>query len=296
MKTEEYLRTRAEKVHQCLEALLPAQSHYPQSISQSVRYSVFAGGKRVRPVLSLAVAEALELDEEAILPFASALELIHTYTLIHDDLPAIDNDSLRRGKPTNHTVYGEAIAILAGDALQSIAFQVFATKHHKNISAENQLNALKELATTIGIDGTIGGQVVDIESEKAENPSVATLEYIHTHKTGALLLFAVRLPALLYGIQGEKLSALTAYGKATGLAFQIVDDILDITGTSASLGKTAGKDESSCKLTYPALHGLEESKEMADTLLQQSLDALVLFGDKADRLREIARYLIDRHS
>ncbi len=290
-----YLSAQSEKIEKTLKKVLPAENHYPKSICQAVRYSVFAGGKRLRPILSLAAAEAAELNEEPLLPFASALELIHTYTLIHDDLPALDNDNLRRGKPTNHTVYGEATAILAGDALQTIAFELFATKQHKDISAENQLHALKELANCIGIDGTIGGQVVDIESEKAENPSVATLEYIHTHKTGALLLYAVKLPALLYGIEGEKQNALTEYGKAIGLAFQVVDDILDITGNSEALGKTAGKDINSSKLTYPALHGLEASKEMANSLLQQALSALKPFGKKGERLGKIAHFVINRH-
>ena len=259
-----------------------------------MRYSTFAGGKRIRPLLALAAAECLGIDHERVIRYCAAIELVHTYTLIHDDLPCIDNDDYRRGKKTCHKVYGEAMAVLAGDVLQTIAFEVF-SKHveGEEIKPQHQLKAAYEFARTIGIDGTVGGQVVDIESEGRE-VDVPTLEYIHIHKTGELILFSIKLPALLMGIDDERMKALETFGKNIGLAFQVVDDILDVTGSEEQLGKTPGKDLASQKLTYPAIYGLEESKEIAANLYGTAIDALDIFGEKASNLKEIARIIVER--
>ncbi|MBF0273632.1 MAG: polyprenyl synthetase family protein [Nitrospinae bacterium] len=296
MNIKNYLSVNIERVNSVLDELLVEENHYPENISNAVRYSVFAGGKRIRPLLSIAASECLGINPERFIRFGAAIELIHTYTLIHDDLPCIDNDDYRRGKKTCHKVFGEALAVLAGDALQTCAFEVFSQSiEAENINPKNQLNALWEFTRAIGIDGTIGGQVVDIESEGKEM-TASTLEYIHDKKTGALILFSVKLPALLEGSNEKSLKALSLFGEKIGLAFQVVDDILDITGNEKTLGKTPGKDEKSKKLTYPSLYGIEKSREIADTLYGEAVNALDMFGNNANNLKSIAELIVKRNS
>jgi len=281
-------------VNSVLDSLLPPENHYPETITQAVRYSVFAGGKRIRPLLLIAASQCLNIGPYRFIRFGAAMEMIHTYTLIHDDLPCIDDDDYRRGKQTCHKVFGEAMAVLAGDALQTYAFEVFSQKVAKeSIAPENQLNAINEFAKTIGIDGTIGGQVVDIESEGKEI-SQKVLQYIHSRKTGALIAFSVKLPAILDGSKEEYRHALTLFGEKIGLAFQIVDDVLDVIGDEKTLGKTPGKDARSEKLTYPACFGLEKSKKLAEELFDEAVSLLEVFGNQAKELYDIASLIIRR--
>ncbi|QPJ66872.1 MAG: polyprenyl synthetase family protein [Candidatus Nitrohelix vancouverensis] len=259
-----------------------------------MHYSMMAGGKRLRPILVIAAAEAVGGDRHKVLPFAVAAELVHTYTLIHDDLPALDNDDLRRGKPTNHKVFGEAIAILAGDALLTKAFHLMThSVLMDSIPSEAILRAANEMAHAIGSAGTIGGQVVDLESEgKPVDPD--TLEYIHIYKTGFLFKACIRCGAMLSEAQPDQLDALSRYGAHIGLAFQIVDDILDIVSDQETLGKDVGSDIDNQKATYPALYGLEESKRRAQLLADESIACLNIFDQRADPLREIAQFFVQR--
>jgi geranylgeranyl diphosphate synthase type II len=260
-----------------------------------MRYSVFAGGKRVRPVLMLAACDAVGGNLEKAIPAACAMEMIHTYSLIHDDLPAMDDDDFRRGNPTNHKVYGEATAILAGDALLTEAFILLSKDDGGDAAA--RLKVIQEIATASGSRGMVGGQVVDMESEgKPELIDIATLSYIHTHKTGALIRASVRAGAILAGAGEERLASLTRYAEAIGLAFQIADDILDVEGTTEELGKDAGSDEARGKATYPALVGLEASKARAQELVDMALEALAGFDERAEPLRAIASYIVKRKS
>ncbi len=269
-------------------------SNCPPLLWKSMKYSVFAGGKRLRPVLCLASAQAVGLSAKEALPIACALELIHTYSLIHDDLPALDNDDYRRGLKTNHKVFGEAMAILAGDGLQTLAFEwaanpkAYGPRYRKNLS-----QVVSELAHHAGYPGMVGGQVDDVLSEK-KIPKLAKVFSIHRRKTGALLLSSVRLPALLAGVSSEKLKALTRYGQSAGLAFQIVDDILNETGNSKKMGKSAGSDRERGKMTYPAAVGLEKSQLEVQRLTKDALAALKPFGRKAEPLKEIALYMATR--
>tara|TARA_B100000686_G_C16652907_1_gene896552 strand:- start:458 stop:1243 length:786 start_codon:yes stop_codon:yes gene_type:complete len=259
-----------------------------------MRYSVFAGGKRLRPILVIASAEALGKSRNSILPFAVATELIHTYTLIHDDLPALDDDNLRRGKPTNHRVFGEAIAILTGDALLTQAFVAMSDMASMSgIPAEDVLKASREMALAIGSTGVIGGQVVDIESENTA-VDTATLEYIHIYKTGFLIRACVRCGAILSQADPAEFSALSRYGAHIGLAFQIIDDILDIVGDKKELGKDIGSDINKEKATYPALFGLDESRKKAETLVETAIESIESFDDRVQPLRDIARFFIER--
>ena len=259
-----------------------------------MRYSILAGGKRLRPILVVAAAEAVGGNRHDILPFAVAAEFIHTYTLIHDDLPALDNDDLRRGKPTNHKVFGEAIAVLAGDALLTQAFYLMThSELMKAIPPEKILQAAHDMTDAIGTSGMIGGQVVDIESE-GKPINAETLEYIHVHKTGRLIKACIRAGAILSQAEVDKLEALTIYGEQIGLAFQIVDDILDITADQSLLGKDVGSDVDKGKATYPALYGLDQSKKKAEKLLEEGIDCLEFFGDEADPLREIGNFFLQR--
>lgn len=294
MSAAQYLSKNKKLVDSAIIELLPGEDSYPECIHKSMHYSLLAGGKRLRPSLVIAAAEAVGGDRLAVLPFAVAAELIHTYTLIHDDLPALDNDDLRRGKPTNHKVFGEAIAILAGDALLTEAFILMTqASSMEPISQKNILKAAHEMATAIGSGGTIGGQVVDLESEgKPIDPE--TLEYIHVYKTGFLIRACVRCGAMLSGATSSQLHALSRYGAHIGLAFQIIDDILDITGDEKKLGKDVGSDIDKDKATYPALYGLEESRKKAEDLIDQSIDCLQSFDNRADPLREIARFFVQR--
>ena len=295
MDLKDYLKKRCELVDQALERFLPEASELPASLHGSMRYSVFAGGKRVRPVLMLAACETAGGDLAAAIPAACAMEMIHTYSLIHDDLPAMDDDDFRRGNPTNHKVYGEATAILAGDALLTEAF-ILLSREGQGGDPAARLRVIQEIATASGSRGMVGGQVVDMESEGKGDIDLATLSYIHTHKTGALIRASVRAGAILGGADAESLAALTRYGDAIGLAFQIADDILDVEGTTEELGKDAGSDQARGKATYPALVGLEASKARARELVQMALDALTRFDERAEPLRAIASYIVKRKS
>ena len=292
MDIKKYISESRERVDACLEQLLPAECEAPSTIHKAMRHSVFAGGKRVRPILVLASGESLNGNRDTLIHLGAGIELMHTYSLIHDDLPALDNDDLRRGLPTCHKVFGEAIAILAGDALMTRSYQVLAEL--PGLSDSARLAIIREISYATGtVKGMIGGQVVDLESE-GKPVTAALLEYIHDSKTGALLRSCVRCGALASGAAESELQALTEYGNKIGLVFQIVDDILDVTADSETLGKTAGKDEKVQKATYPALYGLEASRKKARELVDASLEDIRSFGEGADPLRQIARYIISR--
>jgi geranylgeranyl diphosphate synthase type II len=270
--------------------------HTPPVLQEAMLYSVFAGGKRVRPILALAAYEACGGNPAGIVPYASALELIHTYSLIHDDLPAMDNDDLRRGNPTNHKVYGEAVAILAGDALLTEAFTILSDLSLSSaVTPANLLSSLRDIALASGLDGMVAGQVQDILSENSE-PDAETLRFIHTHKTGTLIRASVRMGPILFGSDQKVLSALTAYGEHVGLAFQVIDDILDVEGNTEELGKSVGADEKIKKMTYPRLYGVRKSREIAEGLIADAHAALSVFSSEADPLRRIADYLLTRRS
>ena len=259
-----------------------------------MRYSVFAGGKRLRPILCLESGQLLGGDEKSLLRLGSALELIHTYSLIHDDLPALDNDDLRRGKPTSHRAFGEATAILTGDALLTLAFEALAAPGPPGEA--RKLRVIHELAHAVGTrDGMVGGQVVDLATTD-QTISAATLDYIHSAKTGALIRAAVRSGALYAQAAEEDLARLTAYGQKVGLAFQIADDLLDVLGSAAALGKNVGKDGQRHKATYPALHGVEESRRTASRLVREACEMLEPYGSRAQTLQGIAQYLIERNT
>ncbi len=290
---ENEIKGKIKLIDKTLDEYLPPVQETPVTIHEAMRYSVLAGGKRLRPVLFLAAAETVGGKAEALLPAACALEMIHTYSLIHDDLPAMDNDDYRRGKPTNHRVFGEAVAILAGDALLTLAFGLLAESGlAANVPSQIVLAVIREVARAAGSRGLIGGQVVDLQSEN--KLSKTTLAYIHSHKTGALFEAAVRCGALLGGGSEKQIAALAAYAENLGLAFQITDDILDVEGDFQKLGKSVGSDERQKKCTYPAVYGLEESKKMAGLAVDRAVAALKNFGKKADLLRYLAGYLLSR--
>ncbi len=293
MDIKNYLKEKKELVDTFLKEYFPSPSS-PKILGESITYSLFAGGKRIRPILCLAAHEACGGDSEDILPFASAIELIHTYSLIHDDLPAMDNDDLRRGKPTNHKVFGEGIAILAGDGLLTEAFFMMANSlSNKNIKNTALIRAIKEIAFASGIHGMVGGQAQDLISEDSE-PDKETLSFIHKHKTGALISGSLRAGAILANCTKPALNAITRYGENIGLAFQVIDDILDIEGSTEELGKTAGSDMRKKKMTYPVLYGIEQSRKKAEELIAEAIFAIKDFSDKAAPLREIARYFLER--
>jgi geranylgeranyl diphosphate synthase, type II len=277
---------------QALERLIPAETQHPVSIHKAMRHSVFAGGKRLRPILSREAGRmVLSSLPEGIDDLGAALEMLHTYSLIHDDLPALDNDDLRRGRPTCHVAFGEAIAILAGDALQTQAYEVLA---RLQCPAEARVRIIEEIAHGTGtIDGMIGGQVVDLEAEHSE-PDVKTLEYIHRAKTAALITASLVSGGLYAGGTDQKIKNLRSFGQQIGLAFQIIDDVLDVTQTSEQLGKTAGKDSTAEKATYPALFGVDESMKKADALIRGAFAELDSFGPRAKTLKDLARYLVER--
>lgn len=294
MNLAEYLAAAQARVDAALDRLTPSESAHPATIHQAMRYSLFAGGKRIRPVLSLASAEAISDNAPAALEAGCAVEMIHTYSLIHDDLPALDNDDYRRGKLTSHKVYGEAMAILAGDSLFTLAIQTLASID--TLPAPSIVALIRELSFASGtVDGMIGGQVTDIEGER-QPPTAELLNLIHHAKTGALLRASVRMGGICAGADDEQLAALSAYGEHIGLAFQIVDDILDVEQSTESLGKTAGKDAAQGKITFPAVYGLEESKRMATTECERAHKALEPFGARALRLHEIADLIVARKS
>jgi geranylgeranyl diphosphate synthase, type II len=281
-----------ERTDEALNRLLPAASEHPVSIHQAMRHSVFAGGKRLRPILCMEAGRMVAGSlPEGIEELGAALEMLHTYSLIHDDLPALDNDDLRRGRPTCHKAFGEALAILAGDALQTRAYEVLA---RLRCLAEARVRIIEEIARGTGtLSGMIGGQVVDLEAEH-KTPDLATLEYIHQSKTAALIA-ASAVSGGLYGeASQDAVNRLRCYGQAIGLAFQIVDDVLDVTQSSEQLGKTAGKDTAAEKATYPALFGIDESLKKANALMQKALSSLEGFGARAETLKSLAQFLVER--
>lgn len=297
MDLKHYLKERCQLVDSALEKYLPNENELPSVLHKAMRYSVFAGGKRVRPILLLAACEAVGGDINNALPAACAMELIHTYSLVHDDLPAMDNDDFRRGRPTSHKVFGEATAILAGDALLTEAFILLSNlEAADSVEPGKLLQVIGEIGRCAGSRGMIGGQVVDMESEGKPDIDFATVQYIHTRKTGALIKASIRAGALLGGADQASEKALVKYGEAVGLAFQIADDILDIEGTTEEIGKDAGSDQERGKATYPSIIGLTESKRRAAELVDVALEALAGFDDKADALREIAAYIVKRKS
>ncbi|MEZ0299016.1 MAG: polyprenyl synthetase family protein [Candidatus Methylacidiphilales bacterium] len=286
-----YWSTRQDRVERALDQVLPPAETKPQKIHDAMRYSIFAGGKRLRPILCVAAAEVISGEYENALPLACSVEIIHTYSLIHDDLPCMDNDDFRRGKPTSHKVYGEGMAVLAGDALLTLAFEAAATCQAWPRYSHAVL--IQELAKASGSQGMVGGQVADVESE-GKKISVEDLQYIHLNKTAALITASIRLGGMAANAEPEQLESLTKFGRSLGLAFQVIDDILDITQTTEQLGKSAGKDVAAQKATYPAILGLDRAREIADELTTQSRDALKPFGEKARPLEMIADYLLDR--
>ena len=291
MELKRYLVARQKEVDRALDRFLPKTAVRPATIHKAMRYSLFAGGKRLRPILCLAAAEACGGKTSGALPLACAIECIHTYSLIHDDLPSMDNDDLRRGRATCHKVFGEGIAVLAGDALLTIAFEIAA---QTEASPRYGLrDFLREIATAAGSRKLIAGQVADLEAE-GRRINRAQLRYIHENKTAALLTASVRLGAMAAKASAKQLAAITAFGRALGLAFQVIDDILDVTQTSEKLGKSAGKDVAAKKATYPAVIGLEKSRVEARRLTREAHGALKSLGEKAIVLRALADYLLQR--
>lgn len=288
---DSYLKERQGWVEEALEQSLPI--HKPEKIYEAMRYSLLAGGKRLRPILCLASCELMGGTKEMSMPTACALEMIHTMSLIHDDLPAMDNDDYRRGKLTNHKVFGEDIAILAGDGLLAYSFEYVATQT-KNVQPQNLIAVIARLGRTVGASGLVGGQVLDLESEGKTDITAETLTFIHTHKTGALLETSVVSGAILANAAEEDIRRLSGYAKNIGLAFQIIDDILDITATQEELGKTAGKDLQAQKATYPSLWGIEASRSQAQALIDEAIDFLSIYSDLAEPLRAIAQFIVNR--
>jgi geranylgeranyl diphosphate synthase type II len=292
----DYLKGKKRVIDEALKHVISKETDFPQSLHKAMRYALFPGGKRIRPILAIAAYEMIGGRGDGILPYACALELIHTYSLIHDDLPALDDDDYRRGKPTTHKVFGEAMAILAGDALLTEAFRLMSTQGlGGEVDPRVAIEAIGEISRASGSAGMIAGQVVDMESE-GKTVELPILEFIHTHKTGSLILTCVRVGGRLAGARDIEMDALTRYGKAIGLAFQITDDILDVEGSVASMGRPPGVDRARNKVTYPALLGLEESKRRFKELIGKAIEAVDLFGDRGEPLREIARYIGSRSS
>jgi geranylgeranyl diphosphate synthase, type II len=289
---KETLEAGRELTDAALQRLLPPDTQHPVSIHRAMRHSVFAGGKRLRPILCIEAGRMISGCLPAgIEELGAALEMLHTYSLIHDDLPALDNDDLRRGRPTCHKVFGEAIAILAGDALQTQAYE---TLSRLRCPPEARVRIIEEVARGTGtVNGMIGGQVVDLEAEHTK-PDLNMLEYIHRSKTAALITASVVSGGVYAGASDDEVENLRTFGKSIGLAFQIVDDVLDVTQTSEQLGKTAGKDTAAEKATYPALFGIDESLKRADTLVEKALGSLEGFGSRAETLKALARFLVER--
>jgi geranylgeranyl diphosphate synthase type II len=294
MSFREHLARQQQLIDCELDRLVPAESVPPETIHRAMRYSLFAGGKRVRPILCVEAAHAVCDTPRGIATAACSLELIHTYSLIHDDLPALDNDDYRRGKLTSHKVFGEAMAILTGDALLTLAFETLSKMDA--VPDDRKTHVIAELATAAGTaGGMIGGQVADLEGEGKE-PNAQLLESIHRAKTGALLRASVRMGAIYAGADQQQLEAISRFGEHVGLAFQIVDDILDVEESSQALGKTAGKDAQQHKITFPAVYGLEQSRRMAEWERLSAHQALAIFGERAGRLGELADLIVQRKS
>jgi geranylgeranyl diphosphate synthase, type II len=287
-----YMKVQAAAVDVALDRFLPPETQRPETLHKAMRYSVFAGGKRLRPVLVIAGAEAVGGTAERVMPTACALEMIHTYSLVHDDLPAMDNDDFRRGVPTNHKVFGEAIAILAGDALLTLAFRLVADNARTADLGAIQA-VVADVAEAAGHAGMVAGQVADLEAE-GRQVGADTLDYIHVHKTGALIRASLRVGAMLCGATAEQVRALSVAGANLGLAFQIVDDILDVVASSEELGKTAGKDQIQQKATFPAIHGIEASRARARSLIAEAEEALTAFGPRAEPIRALGRFILER--
>jgi geranylgeranyl diphosphate synthase type II len=292
MILHEYLAEQAKLVDVELDRRVPSEDTPPQTIHRAMRYSLFAGGKRIRPILCIEAARTISDSPHGVETVACALEMVHTYSLIHDDLPALDNDDYRRGKPTCHKMFGEAMAILAGDALLTHAFHVIAGK--EDVESERRASMTLELATAACTpDGMVAGQVADLEGE-GKTPKPQLLESIHRAKTGALLRASVRIGGIYAGANPGQLQMLSRYGEHIGLAFQIVDDVLDIEQSSEALGKTAGKDAKQHKVTFPAVYGMEQSRRMADQERSRAHQALEIFGSRASRLHDLADLIVDR--
>ncbi len=290
-----YLKDRQNIVEEALQRYLPDVDSVPQELHTAVHYSVFAGGKRIRPILCLAAAEACGGDMAPVMPAACALELIHTYSLIHDDLPAMDNDDFRRGKPTSHKVFGEAMAILAGDALLTEAFVLLSRAEKVRLAAERRLAVIQEIASAAGIAGMVGGQALDIRAEKIQL-DIAGLTDIHRRKTGALIVAAVKSGAILAGASDDKIQALGVYGSHIGIAFQIADDILNVEGDSMRMGKKTGSDAALGKVTYPSLLGLEVARAKLAEHTEAAVAGIAAFDSRALPLRVIAHYIMERKS
>lgn len=296
MSLNDYIAEKKQIVDNALAAYLEESPVYPPTILKAMRYSLDAGGKRIRPVLMFAAAEAVagpsEALTKAVLPFACAMEMIHTFSLIHDDLPCMDDDDLRRGVPTNHKVFGDAVAVLAGDGLLAEAFRVMAT-HPNGAPLDRRMEVLCDIATATGARGMVGGQVIDLESEN-KRITVEELEHLHELKTGALLVTSVVSGVKLAGGTREQVGAAVTYGECVGLAFQIADDLLDIEGTTEQLGKPAGSDVENKKSTFPALLGTEDSRTEAKALMIEAIEALEIFKPRHSILMELARYIVER--
>ncbi len=294
MNITNYLEQKRIEVDRFLDALIPPATTPPASLHESMRYSLLAGGKRVRPILALAAAESIGTSPSGLMAVACSLELIHTYSLIHDDLPAMDNDDYRRGKPTNHKVYGEAMAILAGDALLTMAFDLVSRPDlMKGCDAVRQVRLIQELAYGSGNRGMVGGQVFDIQAEN-QNIDLPTLQNIHKHKTGMLIRAAVRMGAIAAGATDRQLDELTGYAEDIGLAFQIADDVLNVTGTREELGKNPNTDAERGKKTYPTFYGIDGARQLADDCVTRAIGRLTSFGPAADPLRDIAQFITSR--
>jgi geranylgeranyl diphosphate synthase type II len=291
MDLKAYLRDKRALVDEALKSVFPEPQGFAADVVRAMTYSLFAGGKRLRPILCIGGAEAVGKEGRTILPFACSLELIHTYSLIHDDLPVMDNDDLRRGKPTSHKVFGEAVALLAGDGLLTEAFRLMAGT--SGVDPRALLKVIRLVGSAAGYQGMVGGQVVDIQSEgKPVDPSL--VNYIHSHKTGALIHASVTSGAILAEGTEEQVNAISSYGEKIGLAFQIADDILDVEGDSKTMGKGVGGDARKKKITFPAAVGLQKAKEIQGRLVEEAVGALKTFDEKADPLRSLALYIIER--
>jgi geranylgeranyl diphosphate synthase type II len=294
MDIKKYLEQKRQDVDRFLDSVMPPESAPPVNLHKAMRYSLFAGGKRVRPILTIAAYEAVGGSSPSILPLASSLELIHTYSLIHDDLPAMDNDDYRRGKLTNHKVFGEAMAILAGDALLTMAFDIVSRPDLVDgLDPRSQVNVIQELAAGAGNVGMVGGQVADIEAE-GKDIDLATLEGVHRWKTGKLIRASVRIGGIAGGATAEQVDRLTAYAEDVGLAFQIADDVLNVTGTREQLGKDANTDASRGKKTYPAFFGVDGARKLAEERVASAIGHLKDFDRRAEPLRDLARYITTR--
>jgi geranylgeranyl diphosphate synthase, type II len=296
MNIKDYLQQKRVEIDRFLDSVMPSATTPPSTLHESMRYSLMAGGKRIRPILAIAAAEAIGTAAPGLMAIASSLEFIHTYSLIHDDLPSMDNDDFRRGKPTNHKVYGEAIAILAGDALLTMAFDLCSRPDlMKDCDPARQIRLIQELAYGSGNMGMVGGQVLDIQAENRDI-DLATLQNIHKHKTGMLIRAAVRMGAVSAGATDRQLNDVSDYAEDIGLAFQIADDVLNVTGTREELGKNPNTDAERGKKTYPTFYGVDGARTLADDCVAHAIERLSSFGPSGDPLREVARYITSRRN